>query len=103
MMQQTIEQKLAALSPVYLKIINESDRHNVPAGSESHFKVVIVSAAFEGKRPVLRHQMVYQILAQELQQQVHALALHTHTPEEWQTQQHAIPASPECRGGSKNA
>ena len=101
MMQQIIEQKLTPLVPIFLDIINESHMHNVPPGSESHFKVIIVSDAFDGKRPVVRHQMVYQLLTQELQQQIHALALHTYTQQEWQNQQNKVPDSPVCKGGSK--
>lgn len=48
-MQQQIEAKLAAaLSPSHLEVINESYMHRVAPGSESHFKVVVVSQAFEG-------------------------------------------------------
>lgn len=101
MMQQIIEQKLATLTPIFLDITNESHLHNVPPGSESHFKVIIVSDAFNGKRPVMRHQIVYQLLAQELQQKIHALALHTYTSQEWENQKNDVPDSPVCKGGSK--
>ena len=47
--QETIEQKIAtSLAPVHLEVINESHMHNVPPGSESHFKVVIVTDTFDG-------------------------------------------------------
>ena len=50
-MQSTIQEKLsAAFQPLNLEVINESDNHNVPPGSESHFKVVLVSKAFEAAR-----------------------------------------------------
>lgn len=96
---ETIQSKLAAgLSPAHLEVINESGNHNVPKGSESHFKVVVVSPAFEG-RPVLhRHRMVYALLAEELSGPVHALALHTYTEPQWQALA-AAPDSPACRGG----
>ena len=74
--------------------------HNVPANSETHFKVVAVSDQFEGKRSVARHQMIYKLVAEELEGPVHALALHTYTPQEWSEKQEA-PASPNCLGGSK--
>ncbi len=89
-----------ALQPVFLTVENESHGHRVPAGSETHFKVVVAAQAFEGLRPVARHQRVYQLLAQELQQGVHALALHTYTPSEWQ-QQGQAPDSPACMGQRK--
>lgn len=98
-LQATLESKLiAALQPLHLEVINESHMHNVPPGSETHFKVVVVSEAFAGKRLVQRHQLVYAIVAEELRGGVHALALHTHLPAEWQGQ---APASPACLGGGK--
>lgn len=96
-----IERKLQdQLSPAYLQVENESHMHSVPENSETHFKVVIASDAFEGVRKVARHQTIYGILSEELAGEVHALALHTYTPAEWQDQQQA-PASPNCMGGSK--
>lgn len=89
-----------ALHPQWLDVINESHQHNVPPGSESHFKVVIVSDAFKDKMLVARHRMINKILAEELQAVIHALALHTLTPEEWHEKGEA-PASPACMGGGK--
>ncbi|MCX2981911.1 BolA/IbaG family iron-sulfur metabolism protein [Halieaceae bacterium IMCC14734] len=100
--QQTIETKLAdELAPLWLEVVNESDQHSVPANSETHFKLVVVTEAFAGKRQVARHQAVYQLLAEQLAGPVHALALHTYTPEEWQQRNAASPDSPQCLGGSK--
>lgn len=101
--QQTIEGKLQeALSPDYLEVVNESHMHSVPPNSETHFKLVIVSGAFEGKRQVQRHQQVYRLLADELDAGVHALALHTYLPEEWAARSQT-PESPQCLGGSKSS
>ncbi|MCV6071225.1 BolA/IbaG family iron-sulfur metabolism protein, partial [Escherichia coli] len=51
MIQEIIEKKLhSELQPSYLKVINESYMHNVPPGSESHFKVIVVSDSFAGQR-----------------------------------------------------
>lgn len=100
--QQQIEQQLTELlSPSLLEVVNESNQHNVPPNSETHFKVVAVSDAFDGKRKVARHQAVYGALSEQLQGPVHALALHTYTPAEWQERQQAAPDSPDCLGGSK--
>ena len=63
---------------LHLEVHDESYRHNVPAGSESHFKVVIVSDLFTGQRFLQRHRAIYGELATELAGSVHALALHTH-------------------------
>lgn len=96
--QQTIENKLtAAFTPDFLQVLNESYMHAVPADSETHFKLVIVSGSFEGMRAVQRHQRVYQLLSDELAGGVHALALHIFTPDEWRKQESA-PSSPACMG-----
>ena len=89
-----------AFEPVHLELVNESHMHSVPPGSESHFKLVLVSNHFDGKRAVARHQQVYSALG-DIMQQIHALALHTYTPAEWQ-QQGVAPESPQCLGGSKH-
>ena len=99
--EQSITHKLSEnLNPEYLTVENESHGHNVPEGSESHFKVVAVAEAFEGKRAVQRHQLVYGLLKDELAGDVHALALHLYTQKEWQ-ESGAAPESPQCMGGSK--
>ena len=99
--QESIQNKLQALEPEHLEVENESHMHNVPPGSESHFKVTIVSKQFEGKMLVARHRMINSLLAEELAGQIHALALHTLTPEEWFERFGKIPESPPCLGGSK--
>jgi BolA protein len=100
--QQTIEGKLReAFAPLHLEVENESHMHNVPEGSESHFRVVIVSDRFDGKPLVQRHRAVNGSLADELQGGVHALALHTMTPEEWFAKGGKAPESPPCLGGGK--
>ena len=101
-MQTTIEQKLASeFETDYLQVDNESHMHNVAPGSESHFKVTIVSESFADQMLIKRHRMVNSALRQELQQ-IHALALHTLTPKEWQERGGQVAASPKCRGGGKN-
>ncbi len=98
--QESIERKLAeGLGALHLEVINESGQHNVPAGSETHFKVVVVSNDFEDKNLVAQHRLVYKLLGSELQSQVHALALHTYTEQGWRDSQGATPMSPPCLGG----
>lgn len=97
-----IEAKLkAALSPSHLEVVNESHMHSVPPNSETHFKLVLVTEAFEGLRPVARQQKVYALLKDELAGPVHALAQHTYTPDEW-AKRSGVPDSPHCLGGSKS-
>lgn len=104
-MQETIESKLRAGVPalLHLEVLNESYRHNVPAGSESHFKVVLVAGAFDGIRLLERHRMIHLILADELARGVHALALHAYTPGEWVAKTGGAPGSPPCLGGGTSA
>lgn len=97
--QNALQQAMQRLAPEHLELVNESYMHSVPPGSESHFKAVLVSQEFVGLNAVKRHQAVYRSLG-ELMSNIHALALHTYTPEEWQARQQA-PASPNCLGGSK--
>ncbi|MBC7018174.1 BolA family protein, partial [Salmonella enterica] len=63
--RETVETKLRAqLTPAHLEVVNESHMHSVPKGSETHFKVVVVSDKFEGMTPVKRHQLVYGALGE---------------------------------------
>ena len=100
---KTIEQKISeALSPTHLQVINESHMHNVPPGSESHFKLVVVTDTFSGVPRVRRHQTVNGILKDELAGPVHALSMETLTMEEWERKGGVVRASPDCLGGSKH-
>ncbi|WP_044407863.1 BolA family protein [Thiomicrospira microaerophila] len=93
-MQQQIEDQVKQmLTPIYMRVDNESHMHAGPA-ADSHFKLVLVSPAFEGLARVKRHQCVYKALAAQMTH-IHALALHTYSPKEWQDSQ-TIPTSPLC-------
>lgn len=52
-----------------------------------HYEAVVICKAFEGKRSVPRHQMVYATLGDRVGREIHALAVKTYTPEEWQAAQ----------------
>lgn len=97
-----LSDELQVLQPQHLELINESMNHaGYFEGKESHFKLTIVSEAFEGKRSVARHQLIYGLVAPLLTSQggqVHALAIHAYTPTEWQGQS---PDSPLCAGQNK--
>jgi BolA protein len=93
--QDLIVTALADLQPEHLEVLDESHMHS--RGLETHYKAVIVSPLFAGLNAVKRHQKVYATVG-ELMGQIHALALHTYTPQEW-AEQGAAPASPACRGG----
>lgn len=80
----------AALAPEALEVVDESHRHaghlrhDGGAGQEgeTHFRVLVVSNAFVGVSRVARQRLVYDLLADELSERVHALSLTTQTPEE---------------------
>ena len=101
--QSTIESKLrSALQPLHLEVVNESHLHSVPPGSESHFKVIVVSARFTGLSLIEQQRLVNSILTDELRGGVHALAMKTLTPQKWQDAgQQAALKTPLCHGGSK--
>ncbi len=82
-----IETKLeAALEPETLEIVDESRLHAGHAGArpggESHFRVRVVSAAFDGLGRVARQRLVYRALAEEMEGDIHALAIDARTPGE---------------------
>jgi BolA family transcriptional regulator, general stress-responsive regulator len=91
------------MNPSPHQILNESSMHNVPPGSETHFKVVLVSEAFQGKPLLQRHRLVNGLLSKELAGPVHALSLHLKTPDEWAKTEGAVAPSPPCRGGDKRS
>ena len=58
--------------------------HVEVSGDGHHFEAIIVSAAFQGKRKVQQHQIVYQALGDRMREEIHALSMKTLTPEEYQ-------------------
>lgn len=99
--QAIIEQALAErFDLLHLEVVNESGGHNVPAGSESHFKVVLVAEAFTGMGLLARHRLVNETLAGVFAEGLHALAIHTYTAPEWQKRFGGAPLSPPCLGGN---
>ncbi|XP_061677207.1 bolA-like protein 1 [Syngnathoides biaculeatus] len=90
----------AAFSPEHLEVRNESHMHAVPPGSESHFRVLVVSARFRGLTPLQRHRLVNETLKAELSARVHALAIQAKTPEQWR-EDPGVAESPPCLGGSR--
>jgi len=101
MIQDLIEEKLRADLDIYhLEVVNESNKHNVPRDSESHFKVLLVSDNFCGTKLIARHRRVNSTLKEEINV-IHALSLHLYTMSEWEKKQQIAPQSPPCRGGSK--
>ena len=58
-------------------------------GEGDHFEATVISPQFEGRSMVQQHQLVYGTLGDRMGGEIHALALHTYTPETW-AQQHRI-------------
>ncbi len=98
-MQEIIEDKLTtSLAPSFLLVENETHMHNVPVDAESHFKLTVVSDEFKDLMLIKRHRLVNKILEQEMHK-IHALALHTLTPDEWFKKGGKVMGSPPCEGG----
>lgn len=83
---ERIRQRLAALEPVSLELIDESAQHAGHAGARpgggTHWRLRIVSPRFTGQPAVARHRMVYHALGELMHDPVHALAITAQSPEE---------------------
>ena len=81
-----IRSRLAALEPLSLDLVDESEAHRGHAGyregGNTHWRLSIVSPRFSGKPTVARHRMVYQALGELMQDPIHALAISARAPEE---------------------
>ena len=81
-----IRERLAALEPLELELVDESLQHAGHAGARpggnTHWRLTIVSTRFAGQSTVARHRMVYQALGELMQNPIHALAINARAPEE---------------------
>ncbi|MFQ6405615.1 MULTISPECIES: BolA family protein [unclassified Methylophilus] len=77
----------AAQLEAYIRSGLECDYLKVNGDDGTHFDAVIVSPAFEGKRMVQQHQLVYAALGDRMRVEIHALSMQTYTPTQWQQQQ----------------
>tara|TARA_B100000768_G_scaffold74642_1_gene71436 strand:+ start:2249 stop:2554 length:306 start_codon:yes stop_codon:yes gene_type:complete len=84
----------SSFNPLHLEVTNESNMHNVPEGSESHFKLLIVSDAFSQLSAVKRHQAVYRALS-GVMELIHALSMHLYDLKEYESNPKAVD-SPDC-------
>ena len=83
---ELITQKLAALEPQRIKIVDESARHAGHEGAKGgggHYLLTIVSSRFSGKSPLARHRLVYETLHEMMHKNIHALSVKAYTPEEF--------------------
>ena len=100
-MQSRIEERLSnSIAFSRLDVVNESHMHNVPPGSESHFKVLLISDDFVGLRLLARHRKINEALKKELKGGIHALSIEAFTRQEWEQREHQAKDSPPCHGGN---
>jgi stress-induced morphogen len=98
-LRKTVETNFA---PEYYELENESHMHSVAPGSETHFRLLIVSEAFADKPRLERSRMVNQLVKDEMIHGLHALTQRTMTPREWsEVKDTFVMVSPTCQGGSK--
>jgi BolA protein len=101
-MYNRISNKLLTIAPHHFELVNESYKHNVPRGSETHFKVFVVSDKFDNLSMLEQHRLINTLLKDELQAGVHALAIKTMTLQKFQNQGGAVEfQTPNCLGGEK--
>ena len=80
-----IRARLASLQPVSLELIDDSHLHAGHAGARSgggHYRLAIVSTAFQGKNTVARLRIIYDALGELMRKEIHALAIQARSPEE---------------------
>lgn len=88
--------------PSYMEVENESHNHAGGKGRETHFRVLIVSKAFDGLNRVDRQRKVYSFFQAEFDKGLHAFSLRALTAEEWEQQKDKFPmVSPNCAGRGK--
>jgi BolA protein len=82
---ELMQQRLSALKPESLDILDESGKHVGHEGAKSgggHYQLVIVSREFDGKPAQARHRMVYEALGPMMKKEIHALAIRAYAPGE---------------------
>ena len=84
----------------HCEVLDESSGHNVPIGSETHFKLIAVGDVFNQKSRIQRHRMINAMLQDEFEKGMHACSMHLFTPEEWEASS-SFPDSPECANAKK--
>jgi len=84
---ERIRARLAQLEPLFLEVIDDSASHRGHPGAASgggHYQLTVVSARFAGKTRVARHRLVYDLLPDLMQREIHALAMNLQAPNEVQ-------------------
>lgn len=103
-MEKTLMEKF---NPTKLEIVNDSNSHSVKEGSETHFRVYIVSEGFKNKTKVQTHQEIYKLFTNEMgdkhQNKLHSLSIYSYSPEEYEKNQTSLENKipPVCAGKNK--
>lgn len=98
---RVIEDKIKNnLTVEYFELVNESYKHAVPEGAESHFKLILVSNDFLNLNRVQRQKKIYSMFENEMKNGLHALSMRLLTVDEWKARG-ANFATPNCLGGGK--
>jgi BolA protein len=86
-MMELLRERLSALEPSHLDIIDDSAKHAGHAGNSGggHYTVTIVSSLFSGKSTIIRHRMVYQAVGDLIPSRIHALSIKASAPGESST------------------
>lgn len=104
-MEKTLIEKF---NPTKLEIINDSNNHSVKEGSETHFRVYIVSESFKNKTKVQTHQEIYKLFTSEMGDKhlnkLHSLSIFSYTPEEYEKNQSSLEQKvpPVCASKNKD-
>lgn len=78
--EEIVSKIQAAIADAQVRVVDMT-------GTRDHFDATVISPSFEGLLTIKRHRMVYAALVEEMKGPIHALALQTLTPEEWEAQQ----------------
>ena len=82
-LEAAIRDRLAALSPVTVELVDEDHLHVGHGATGAHWQLTIVSEAFRGKPPLARHRMVYEALGDLMKREIHALKIEAFAPEQF--------------------
>lgn len=100
MRKDRMSSAIAAFDSGWFELEDESHNHSVPAGAESHFKIVFVSTKFVGVSRVERQRMLMTLFKDEFSSGLHALTMRLLTPEEWERETGREFVSPKCASKS---
>jgi BolA protein len=82
-METVIRERLAALKPVTVELVDEDHQHVGHGATGGHWQLTIVSEAFRGQAPLARHRMVYEALGDLMKREIHALRIEAFAPEQF--------------------